>query len=214
MVHVWHSCVIHPKFYSHSSGNWYISHQQVISIKEVVSRQQQTYPVSTFIFSTLLKTLLNQGCCNYTVMMLCFVHIRTVSHIQRSCMLFLVTLKTLCSLEERSLIFDSTYLWPLSGLWRHTCEFCVHTHWYVWFLFNIDLCVSNWWHLCYNYADLMFNVYYRYDLGFCRFCTVQYTASVSELDNMFVHLTNVSIQKHGVRCTSYVASSPGPLPRS
>ena len=38
----------------------------------------------------------------------------------------------------------------------------------------------------------------RYKLGFCRFCTVQYTASLSELDNMFVHLTNVSIQKHGV----------------
>lgn len=39
----------------------------------------------------------------------------------------------------------------------------------------------------------------RYHLGFCRFCTVKYTASVHELDNMFVHLTNVSIQKHGVR---------------
>ena len=39
----------------------------------------------------------------------------------------------------------------------------------------------------------------RYRLGFCRFCTVKYNTSVSELDNMFVHLTNVSIQKHGVR---------------
>ena len=38
----------------------------------------------------------------------------------------------------------------------------------------------------------------RYRLGFCRFCTVKYNTSVSELDNMFVHLTNVSIQKHGV----------------
>lgn len=38
---------------------------------------------------------------------------------------------------------------------------------------------------------------YMYKLGFCRFCTVKYTASLSELDNMFVHLTNVSIQKHG-----------------
>ena len=39
---------------------------------------------------------------------------------------------------------------------------------------------------------------FRYQLGFCRFCTVRYNASISELDNMFVHLTNVSVQKHGV----------------
>ncbi|XP_061920800.1 probable tubulin polyglutamylase TTLL1 isoform X2 [Entelurus aequoreus] len=38
---------------------------------------------------------------------------------------------------------------------------------------------------------------YMYTLGFCRFCTVKYTPSTSELDNMFVHLTNVAIQKHG-----------------
>ncbi|KAM8980711.1 polyglutamylase complex subunit TTLL1-like [Sarcophilus harrisii] len=38
---------------------------------------------------------------------------------------------------------------------------------------------------------------YVYKLGFCRFCTVKYTPSTSELDNMFVHLTNVAIQKHG-----------------
>nr|XP_039272522.1 probable tubulin polyglutamylase TTLL1 [Styela clava] len=38
---------------------------------------------------------------------------------------------------------------------------------------------------------------YMYRLGFCRFCTVKYTQSTNELDNMFVHLTNVSIQKHG-----------------
>lgn len=38
---------------------------------------------------------------------------------------------------------------------------------------------------------------FMYQLGFCRFCTVKYNASVTELDNMFVHLTNVSIQKHG-----------------
>eukprot|EP00794_Sanderia_malayensis_P003785 gene3785-4308_t len=38
---------------------------------------------------------------------------------------------------------------------------------------------------------------YLFRLGFCRFCTVKYNADVSELDNMFVHLTNVSIQKHG-----------------
>jgi len=44
----------------------------------------------------------------------------------------------------------------------------------------------------------------RYQLGFCRFCTVKYTASVSELENMFVHLTNVSIQKHGVSHLLYI----------
>jgi len=38
---------------------------------------------------------------------------------------------------------------------------------------------------------------YTYRLGFCRFCTVKYTQSTNELDNMFVHLTNVSIRKHG-----------------
>ena len=27
---------------------------------------------------------------------------------------------------------------------------------------------------------------------------MKYNSSISELDNMFVHLTNVSIQKHGV----------------
>ncbi|KAH8862813.1 putative tubulin polyglutamylase TTLL1 [Schistosoma japonicum] len=43
---------------------------------------------------------------------------------------------------------------------------------------------------------------YIYKLGFCRFCTVRYNADVSELDNMFVHLTNVSIQKHGAHYNS------------
>lgn len=37
-----------------------------------------------------------------------------------------------------------------------------------------------------------------FKLGFCRFCTVKYDTSVTELDNMYVHLTNVSVQKHGV----------------
>lgn len=36
---------------------------------------------------------------------------------------------------------------------------------------------------------------YLFKLGFCRFCTVKYDASVTELDNMYVHLTNVSVQK-------------------
>lgn len=39
---------------------------------------------------------------------------------------------------------------------------------------------------------------YLLKLGFCRFCTVKYDTSVTELDNMYVHLTNVSVQKHGV----------------
>ncbi|KAF2345515.1 Tubulin-tyrosine ligase/Tubulin polyglutamylase [Trinorchestia longiramus] len=39
---------------------------------------------------------------------------------------------------------------------------------------------------------------YLHKLGFCRFCTVRYDTSGQDLDNMFVHLTNVSIQKHGV----------------
>ena len=39
---------------------------------------------------------------------------------------------------------------------------------------------------------------YRCCQGFCRFCTVKYDYSAGELDNMFVHLTNVAIQKHGV----------------
>lgn len=43
---------------------------------------------------------------------------------------------------------------------------------------------------------------YLFKLGFCRFCTVKYDTSVQELDNMYVHLTNVSVQKHGV-CIVY-----------
>ncbi|GFR30729.1 probable tubulin polyglutamylase TTLL1 [Trichonephila clavata] len=34
-----------------------------------------------------------------------------------------------------------------------------------------------------------------YRLGFCRFCHVKYSGSTKELGNMFVHLTNVSVQK-------------------
>ncbi|RNA14191.1 putative tubulin polyglutamylase TTLL1 [Brachionus plicatilis] len=36
---------------------------------------------------------------------------------------------------------------------------------------------------------------YWYRLGFARFCTVKYTSSANDIDNMFVHLTNVSYQK-------------------
>lgn len=38
---------------------------------------------------------------------------------------------------------------------------------------------------------------YMFRNGFCRFCTMKYDTSVTELDNMYVHLTNVSVQKHG-----------------
>ncbi|XP_046997906.1 polyglutamylase complex subunit TTLL1-like [Schistocerca americana] len=38
---------------------------------------------------------------------------------------------------------------------------------------------------------------YLFKRGFCRFCTVKYDTSIQEMDNVFVHLTNVSIQKHG-----------------
>jgi hypothetical protein len=31
--------------------------------------------------------------------------------------------------------------------------------------------------------------------GFCRFCTVKYTTSAVSMENMYVHLTNVSLQK-------------------
>ncbi len=36
-------------------------------------------------------------------------------------------------------------------------------------------------------------------LGFARFCNVKYTqGAADDLDNEFVHLTNVAIQKNGV----------------
>ncbi|XP_069675293.1 polyglutamylase complex subunit TTLL1 isoform X3 [Periplaneta americana] len=38
---------------------------------------------------------------------------------------------------------------------------------------------------------------YLYKLGFCRFCTVKYDTSIQKLDNMYVHLTNVAIQRTG-----------------
>ncbi|CAF4844961.1 unnamed protein product [Pieris macdunnoughi] len=38
---------------------------------------------------------------------------------------------------------------------------------------------------------------YMYRNGFCRFCSLKYDTSLTELDNIFVHLTNVSVQKYG-----------------
>jgi tubulin polyglutamylase TTLL1 len=40
-------------------------------------------------------------------------------------------------------------------------------------------------------------VAYKHELGFARFCAVKYNLDVGELDNNFMHLTNVSIQKYG-----------------
>ncbi|KND01670.1 hypothetical protein, variant [Spizellomyces punctatus DAOM BR117] len=40
-------------------------------------------------------------------------------------------------------------------------------------------------------------VAYKYTQGFTRFCAVKYTSDVEDLDNNFMHLTNVSIQKYG-----------------
>lgn len=38
---------------------------------------------------------------------------------------------------------------------------------------------------------------YKHVQGFCRFCAVKYTSDVNDLDNSYMHLTNVSIQKNG-----------------
>ncbi|KAJ3196180.1 putative tubulin polyglutamylase ttll1 [Irineochytrium annulatum] len=38
---------------------------------------------------------------------------------------------------------------------------------------------------------------YKHTQGFGRFCAIKYTSDVSDLDNSFMHLTNVSIQKYG-----------------
>ncbi|KAJ8614060.1 hypothetical protein CTAYLR_005822 [Chrysophaeum taylorii] len=37
---------------------------------------------------------------------------------------------------------------------------------------------------------------YQYAHGFARFCNAKYNSQVSELNNPFIHLTNVAIQKH------------------
>lgn len=40
---------------------------------------------------------------------------------------------------------------------------------------------------------------YQFKFGFCRFCSVRYkyNAHVSDINCLFAHLTNVSLQKHG-----------------
>jgi len=36
---------------------------------------------------------------------------------------------------------------------------------------------------------------FLYKMGFCRFCNEKFTVDVNEIDNIYVHLTNVAIQK-------------------
>ena len=36
---------------------------------------------------------------------------------------------------------------------------------------------------------------YMYQDGFARFCSTKYSTDLSQLGNMFVHLTNVAVQK-------------------
>ncbi|GMH42391.1 hypothetical protein BSKO_10310 [Bryopsis sp. KO-2023] len=43
---------------------------------------------------------------------------------------------------------------------------------------------------------------YLSDLGFARFCNIKYTTEMAEMDNQFVHLTNVAIQKRGLKYNS------------
>lgn len=38
---------------------------------------------------------------------------------------------------------------------------------------------------------------YLFKSGFCRFCTVKYNTSVADIENLLIHLTNVSLQKQG-----------------
>eukprot|EP00891_Asterochloris_glomerata_P009798 jgi/Astpho2/9798/fgenesh1_pm.00149_%23_31_t len=43
---------------------------------------------------------------------------------------------------------------------------------------------------------------YKSSLGFARFCNIKYSSELAEMDNQFVHLTNVAIQKHGEQYNS------------
>jgi tubulin polyglutamylase TTLL1 len=44
---------------------------------------------------------------------------------------------------------------------------------------------------------------YLHRSGFARFCNVKYTNDVADLDNLFMHLTNVSIQSKGAEYNSH-----------
>ena len=43
---------------------------------------------------------------------------------------------------------------------------------------------------------------YTYEEGFARFCTEQYNNDVTDIENMYVHLTNVAIQKQSDKYTN------------
>jgi len=38
---------------------------------------------------------------------------------------------------------------------------------------------------------------YLFKFGFCRFCSVKYNSHVTDINCLFAHLTNVSVQKEG-----------------
>ena len=46
--------------------------------------------------------------------------------------------------------------------------------------------------------------------GFARFCTAEYSSDVQDMDNAYMHLTNVAIQKHGAILGVSVLHSTGP----
>ena len=64
-----------------------------------------------------------------------------------------------------------------------------------WYLITLTFIIKSSFKLC---LTKNFNYLNRYRLGFARFCTVKYTSSANDIDNMFVHLTNVSYQKQSV----------------
>jgi len=47
--------------------------------------------------------------------------------------------------------------------------------------------------LCTSYRPIKAWIY---SLGFGRFCNEQYTTDIAEMENQFIHLTNVAIQKY------------------
>lgn len=48
---------------------------------------------------------------------------------------------------------------------------------------------------------------YQYCHAFARFCNVKYSTDADEMDNPFIHLTNVAIQKHNVGCSCWGAAA-------
>lgn len=46
-------------------------------------------------------------------------------------------------------------------------------------------------------AVLLTRVTSRGTVGFARFCTAEYSSDAQDMDNAYMHLTNVAIQKHG-----------------